>query len=98
MIENAFGILAARWRIFRRAIIASPVNAIAYTKATIVLHNYLRTHESTVYCPSGFVDGEDGTGNIVQGSWREENSPLGITAISHTGGNRLGYLFLFIMY
>ena len=88
MIENTFGILAARWRIFRRAIIADPVNAIAYAKATIVLHNYLRTHES-VYCPLGFVDGEDSNGNIVQGTWREDDSPSGMTAISHTGSNRL---------
>ena len=89
IIENTFGILAARWRIFRRPILAQPQNAISYTKAAIVLHNYLRTHNSPVYCPPGFVDGEDGSGNVVQGSWRDSDQPSGIEAVSHTGGNRL---------
>ncbi len=35
---------------------------VAYTKAAIALHNYLRTTESSVYCPPGFTDGEDGEG------------------------------------
>lgn len=91
MIENTFGILAARWRIFRRPILAEPENAISYTKAAVVLHNYLRTHESSVYCPPGFVDGEDGSGNVVQGSWRDADEPSGFAAMSHTGSNRLYY-------
>jgi hypothetical protein len=45
-----------------------------FTKATIALHNYLRTEEGTTYCPAGFVDGEDGSGNINHGTWREERS------------------------
>ena len=28
-----------------------------------------------MYCPTGFVDGEDGGKNVVQGSWRSEESP-----------------------
>ena len=88
VIENSFGILAARWRIFRRPILADPDNAIAFTKAAIALHNYLRTHESSVYCPPGFVDGEDGDGNVVNGTWRDGEQASGISAISLTGSNR----------
>ena len=67
-IENSFGILAARWQIFRRPIIANPDNVLVYTKATIALHNYLRTKELSVYCPPGFIDGEDGDGNVLFGN------------------------------
>jgi hypothetical protein len=56
IIENSFGILAARWRIFRRPIIAHPDNVTWFTKAAIALHNFLRTLEPSSYCPSGFVD------------------------------------------
>lgn len=71
-IENSFGILASRWRIFRRPIIADPDNAILFTKAAIALHNFLRTKESTIYCPPGFTDGEDGAGNVIAGSWERK--------------------------
>ena len=35
------------------------------------------------------MDGEDGAGNIIEGGWREEESPSGLTPISHVGSNRL---------
>ena len=89
IIENTFGILAARWRLFRRPIIAEPERAIIYTKAAIALHNYLRTTESSVYCPPGFIDSEDGIGNIVSGSWREEGPSAGLESLSQVGSNRL---------
>ena len=75
IIENSFGILAARWYLFRRPIIANPNGVVTYTKATIALHNYLRTTESSVYSPPGFVDGEDGVGNMMEGSWRNDEDP-----------------------
>ena len=68
VIENT-----SRWRIFRRPIIAEPERAVIYTKAAIALHNYLRTTESSSYCPPGFIDNEDGMGNVVPGSWRDED-------------------------
>ena len=41
IIENTFGILAARFRIFRRTIIAREDVVINVTKATVSLHNFL---------------------------------------------------------
>ena len=50
-----------------------PDHVIVFAKAVIGLHNYLRTTESSVYCPPGFVDGEDGTGHVLQGGWRRDD-------------------------
>ena len=89
IIENSFGILAARWRIFRRPIVATPEHVVLFTKAAIALHNYLRVKESTVYCPPGFVDAEDGTGNLLEGEWRAQTSgDTGMKRIGQVGGNR----------
>jgi hypothetical protein len=93
IIENSFGILAARWRLFRRPIIANPDAVVTYTKATIALHNYLRTTESSVYCPPGFVDGEDGAGNTIDGGWRNDEDPsTGLESLRQVGGNRYNML------
>ena len=91
VIENSFGILAARWRIFRRPIIATPDHVVLFTKAAIALHNYLRTTEASVYCPPGFTDGEDGEGNMLDGAWRSETSTdEGLQRIGQMAGNRYG--------
>lgn len=88
VIENSFGILAARWRFLRRPIIAHPDRVILFTQAAVALHNYLRTVESTVYCPPGFVDSEDACGNIIEGSWRNDEDVTGLQSVSRTGSNR----------
>ena len=62
-----------RWRLFRIPIISQPDSVVRYTKAAIALRNYLGTTESSVYCPPGFTDGEDGEGNVIDGAWRTDN-------------------------
>ena len=71
VIENTFGILRARWRVFSRPIQASVETAEEITKAAVCLHNYLRQTNSASYCPTGFVDSEDGSGDIRPGEWRQ---------------------------
>ena len=34
------------------------------------LHNYLRLTDNASYCPSGFTDSYDDTGNLQEGKWR----------------------------
>lgn len=41
--ENGFGILANRWRVFHRKIPLAPNNVDSVIKATVVLHNMLRS-------------------------------------------------------
>ena len=43
VVENAFGILVARWRIFERKINLNPENTRKAVLATCVLHNYLQS-------------------------------------------------------
>ncbi|KAM4022315.1 uncharacterized protein ACNLHF_027482 [Anomaloglossus baeobatrachus] len=45
-VERAFGILASRWRIYQTTIQLQPTTVKAVIKATVVLHNYCRLHES----------------------------------------------------
>ena len=70
IIENSFGILAARWRIFHRPIQTKVETAENMVKAAICLHNYLRQTNGATYCPSGFIDSEEATGQIRPGEWR----------------------------
>lgn len=70
VIENCFGILSARWRIFRRPIRAADSLVQQIVQATVCLHNYLRLTGNAMYCPVGFVDSEDSSGVIREGEWR----------------------------
>ena len=71
VIENTFGILRVRWRVFSRPNQASVETAEEITKAAVCLHNYLRQTNSASYCATGFVDSEDGSGDIRPGEWRQ---------------------------
>ena len=64
-IENAFGILAARWRIFRRAIRAYVKTVELITQAALCLHNFLQVTNSAAYAPHGFVDSEQVDGEML---------------------------------
>lgn len=73
--ENGFGILANRWRVFRRPILLEPEKAKTITIAAITLHNWLRMDSTygKVYIPQDLADSEDKTtGKIIEGSWRQD--------------------------
>ena len=70
VIENTFGILVARWRIFRAPIQAKIESVQKIVLAAVALHNYLRQTDCASYCPTGFVDSFDSSGNILPGEWR----------------------------
>ncbi|XP_029163349.1 protein ALP1-like [Nylanderia fulva] len=75
VIENAFGILAARWRVFRRPIISKEDNVESIIECTICLHNFiLKTGNKKLnleYCPPSFVDQELPTGELIEGEWHD---------------------------
>ena len=68
VIENSFGILTARWRIFRRPIRAAVSLVEKIVQATVCLHNYLRLTDNAMYCPVGFVDLKIAVGKFVKGN------------------------------
>lgn len=70
VIENVFGVLRARWRIFSHPIKASVENTERFVLACLCLHNYLRQTENSMYTPFGFVDIETAKGEIKPGEWR----------------------------
>lgn len=68
-IENAFGILSARWRIFHRAIRADVTTVDLIVKAAVALHNYMLCTDNAGYVPAGFIDSYNSEG-VVEGEWR----------------------------
>ena len=91
IIGNSFGILAARFRVFRRPILASVETVESVTKCCVALHNPLMacrlTDEGNAYCPNNFVDKEirskrkNGEGRLVV-----END-CGLVSIHRVGSN-----------
>lgn len=76
IIENSFGILASRFRIFHTSINISLEDIDSVVMACCVLHNFLRKKCSQSYTPSDCFDSEDTEiGSITQGN-RTDNSNL----------------------
>ena len=75
--ENCFGILTNRSRIFCNRFDLHPDIARLILRASIVLHNMLRTKSSSdYYTPPGFADEPLPDGTLTNGLWREEDVPL----------------------
>ena len=90
-IENAFGMLSAKWRIFHRPIKGNVDLVKVILAATVCLRNYLRLTDNANYIPAGFVDSEDISGNIVPGDWRHEvdNEGAGLMIVRQIGGEQI---------
>ncbi|XP_065584575.1 uncharacterized protein LOC136043591, partial [Artemia franciscana] len=69
VVENAFGILAARWRIFNSPINCKVETVDSIVKACCCLHNFVLS-ENSQYCPINFVDAQSGNREIIPGAWR----------------------------
>lgn len=72
-VENTFGVLATKFRLFRREIEMHPEGAEKVVLAACVLHNMLRRECGTTYMPTRYVDHEDADHRRVPGCWRAEN-------------------------
>ena len=90
IVENLFGKVANRWRVFRGVIQLAPSSIESFVIAALILHNFLRKSSSRNQdCPSGLLDTELSNGERAEGLWRQEtpgNSSLPL-AVPTTGHN-----------
>ena len=71
IVENAFGILCARFRVLLHTMELNITNAMQVVRACLVLHNFLMTKQGRIYCPPGFLDSENEVGTVTPGGWRD---------------------------
>ena len=88
VIDNTLGILASRFRIFRRSIIGKTVNIKYITNAAVVLHNFLmRKSTRNMYFPPDYVDQETSQG-LYPGSWCNKATEIqGLVGLRGQGSN-----------
>lgn len=76
IVENAFGILTKRFKIFQKQIKFQPEKARKIVMCCCHLHNYLSKWNSDYYIQNGDIDYENTTTGITEkGSWRKEIQP-----------------------
>ena len=73
VIENAFGILANRWRFLFTPVDTNPDKLSTMVYASCVLHNLLRSISDSSYAPTGYADTVV-NGHIVEGLWRADRA------------------------
>lgn len=76
--ENAFGILANRWRFLFTPVDSAPEKLTVMVRAAVVLHNILIAFSDTDYNPPGYSDVVLPTGDIANGLWRTNNDHQGL--------------------
>lgn len=94
VVENAFGICAARFRVLRKAVEIHPEKMVKVVLAICSLHNFLLTKKSVSVSAADF-DREIQTGStmdVLPGSWRDnvEQQLPSIRAPAHPGRQATG--------
>jgi hypothetical protein len=69
--ENAFGILASKFRVFHATLCVNPQNAIAIVHACLALHNFLIKKNPSAYIPAESLDYETEDGEVIGGESRQ---------------------------
>lgn len=90
VVENAFGILANRFRVFLAPILLSPEKVEIITLAACALHNFLRVCNTGKYFPSTSLDREQlNRGVVLKGDWRAvKKAKDAFVDVDRQAGNR----------
>ena len=91
MVENTFGILANRFRVFMTPINLVPEKVEKITLACCILQNFLRSKVAarSIYMPPGSVDTENADTHVVQRvQWHEGPQSTGLQRFTQQGSNR----------
>lgn len=68
VVENVFGVLAAKFRVFKKPVQLQPESVQLLTMTCVLLHNFRQ-----IYTPRGTFDSYNENGTLVQpGLWRSE--------------------------
>ncbi len=84
IVENAFGILSNRFRVFMTPMRLSPEKVETIVLACCTLHNFLRSSSTSrsVYTPLGSFDSEDtDTHSFTPGAWRRSIEAQGLVSL-----------------
>lgn len=76
IVENAFGILSSRFRVFKSPISLAPHIVIKVANAACALHNWIRKMGNDVTITADIEDHL--AGRIIPGSWRQGRIPEGL--------------------
>ncbi|KAM4045321.1 uncharacterized protein ACNLHF_009133 [Anomaloglossus baeobatrachus] len=77
VVENAFGIMANRFRVFHTSINLKLESIDSVVLACCVLHNFLRQRDTVAYSPPGFGDSVNtANGAVEPGEWRQDTAAI----------------------
>ncbi|XP_057299342.1 uncharacterized protein LOC130629968 [Hydractinia symbiolongicarpus] len=87
IVENAFGILANRFRVVLSPMLLPPENVKKVTLACCALHNFLRKKKPSEYSPPGSFDVKNlKNGSVHSCEWRSQTQ-RGMESINFAGSN-----------
>lgn len=85
-MENAFGILVSRFRVFERPIACNVDTVDKGVSAVCTLHNWPRCNAGREYLPHSYVNVDDATtGERIHGTWRSQTT--GLRSVTRVGTN-----------
>ena len=82
IVENAFGILANRFRCMLTTMRQKPETVSTIVQAACCLHNLMRVRYPTLHL--NLVDNEDQNHQVVRGAWKDDRPWAGL---QHAGGH-----------